>query len=52
MPEKSLLYNIVNADPPCASRMPYKCGMQGEPACLKATDIQTIRDWIAAGAPE
>jgi hypothetical protein len=53
MPEKSLLYNIVNANPPCAARMPYMCGMGGNnPACLKASDIQTIRDWIMAGAPE
>jgi hypothetical protein len=53
MPEKSLLYNIINANPPCASRMPYMCGKGGtNPECLKASDIQTIRDWIAAGAPE
>ena len=37
MPEKSLLYNIVNANPPCASRMPYKCGKQGEARVPEST---------------
>jgi hypothetical protein len=55
MPEKSLLVAIVGADDGpragCAVRMPYMCGKNGTD-CLTDAAVQTIRDWISAGAPQ
>jgi hypothetical protein len=55
MPEKSLLYTKVAdnaaARNGCGNRMPAMCGGGGNP-CLSDADIMTIRNWIAAGAPQ
>jgi hypothetical protein len=55
MPEKSLLYNKVAASDAarngCGNRMPAMCGGGGNP-CLSDAEIMTIRNWIAAGAPQ
>jgi len=44
-PEQSLLYDkIANATPACGTRMP-----PGD--TLSAAEIETVRSWIMAGAP-
>jgi hypothetical protein len=54
MPEKSLLYTKLGTDNAarngCGERMPFMCG--GGNPCLSDADIMTIRNWIAAGAPQ
>jgi hypothetical protein len=44
-PEQSLLLLKVEGSPPCGQAMPPN------PPLLDAADIQRIRDWIMAGAP-
>jgi hypothetical protein len=55
MPEKSLLVAVLGADDGprmgCGKRMPLDCGGGGSP-CLTDAEIMTIRNWIAAGAPQ
>jgi hypothetical protein len=55
MPEKSLLLAKLGTDNAarngCGERMPFMCGGGGNP-CLSDADIMTIRNWIAAGAPQ
>jgi hypothetical protein len=44
-PDASLLYNkLASATPPCGARMP------ASGTVLSATEIETVRAWIAAGA--
>jgi hypothetical protein len=44
-PEQSLLFLKVQGSPPCGQAMPPN------PPLLATADIQRIRDWIMAGAP-
>lgn len=44
-PEQSLLFLKVSGSPPCGQAMPPN------PPLLDPADVQRIRDWIMAGAP-
>jgi len=45
-PESSLLYLKLTDHPPCGERMPLGGG------ALPAAEIEAVRSWIAAGAPD
>jgi hypothetical protein len=44
-----LVEKVQSAAPPCGSQMPFGCGA-GALACLSATQVQEIADWINGGA--
>jgi hypothetical protein len=48
-PSMSLLVQKVeSAHPPCGVQMPFGCG--GATACLPASQVQELEDWVNAGA--